>query len=600
MTEKEFFLRHSYAFRNFIARHYPLKNEIIIRFKDLFSDYQLKRNPNIDKAYLKSINLEFWDSSFLDKPFEPTNVSEFLNQGSSQIPFLDSNLMSNDLNAKTLENLLDKGYEFQYLALEAHHLNWTFELFEIIYTYLGGDYNSQKAFSYEFYDSTLIYKTLYEPFINDEIIIEVLTEKYDDELNTKNIRYFGFEQDDIKNYVNISLNYEDIPKIFHGLDFNSLGNWIDKKPEANQRFKGIISNSYSTKPVQADFVKLNNTPWGVIFFVSERIKEVLCQFKLPPHCFTPIECEWDTRTKKKYKLEQQFIYYAFIMDSKVFFKNLDFTASEFAIIKDNCDNYGYINDLIIDKKIKFKNYDEYISFYTTYKKSLKIICTKFVSNLDWDFIGFEYSFMFNEDVRKAIEKLKPIGLKFNPYEEYYKRKAINIHLLGAETKEHRKNNLEIINKLNNNSQYISKKIEEISTILENKVKYLENQPHLVEEYYNNKNDNQSISEIEAKIREKEIELNVVFPPKFRLKLLNNRIPKKMRKYYTSFQIEKFISIGSGSGGWQEYSPEAINAVAVADNGCGDYLGFILKENHDFFLDDTLILFDHETATLEEI
>ena len=52
--------------------------------------------------------------------------------------------------------------------------------------------------------------------------------------------------------------------------------------------------------------------------------------------------------------------------------------------------------------------------------------------------------------------------------------------------------------------------------------------------------------------------------------------------------------------WQQSRPETVRAIAVASNGIGDYLGFLLKEDSMTELDDTIVKFKHESGMMEPL
>ncbi|MDZ7876129.1 MAG: hypothetical protein U5L45_00585 [Saprospiraceae bacterium] len=74
-------------------------------------------------------------------PLENVAVSTFLEQGTSPVSYLDTEMMSGELTAENLSVLLDKGYVFTYLELKPHYVNWTFKLYDLLYkTRHGIDY----------------------------------------------------------------------------------------------------------------------------------------------------------------------------------------------------------------------------------------------------------------------------------------------------------------------------------------------------------------------------------------------------------------------------------------------------------------------------
>lgn len=50
-------------------------------------------------------------------------------------------------------------------------------------------------------------------------------------------------------------------------------------------------------------------------------------------------------------------------------------------------------------------------------------------------------------------------------------------------------------------------------------------------------------------------------------------------------------------GYEGSYPETYGAVAVASDGCGDYLALLLKRDSDCELDDELYVFEHDSGTI---
>jgi hypothetical protein len=620
MTPDIFFRRHSFTFRILIARFYPLNKELITVFKPCFDDYYLARNPNISEDFLIELaikKIDNWQYLNKDVPLESVSVYTFLEQGTSPVAYLDNKMMSDELTAENLAFLLDKGYVFKYLGLKPHHVKWTFELYNLLYkTKNGLDY----LLTIDNFGHYYVYKNLIEPYVNDALIQDILSKKYQAEISQNNLKYYHIQQGDIKEMIdvyvrNIEVLYwekksESNEKLENSTALNTVPFWEENgrwenltgTPPSELIIEGELTNNYSTTPVLADFVKIRNEKWAISLCFSERVKKVLEQFNLPPHRFTPIICTWDKRTQKKFKITESFVYYAFMMDSSELWRNLDYTASTFVTLQTPQYNQGFVNDFIVDKHLILKNYEEFKTQRGQIAHWLDIICTKYVSPQNWDVIGFDYVFLINEDVKNALEKLKPISMKFINEIDFKKQKALHFHLLGAETKEHRQRNFNIIQSIENQliEDNSKAKIDALKAQQQAKIDRLEANTEEVKNYYLAKNDSDIISEKESVIRAKEIELNALFPKAFREKLLTNKIPKTMRKHYEMLALEAIFSVGSGDDGWQIYSPEAINAVAIGANDCGDYIGFLLKENSDVQLDAQLVLFNHESATVEDI
>jgi hypothetical protein len=608
MTAKSFFLRHSFTFRCMVALHYPLSKALIDAFRPCFDGYYLAFNPHISDDVLKALAIEPRDKRYnsFEKYFGNVLVSTFLEQDKSPIPYLDDNLMSGDLDAKTLARLLNKGYSFKSWQLSLNCLRWTFDLYDLIY--LSKD--AMRDFNVYSLGNSYFYDTLFKPYLTDDLIKEVLTEKYQADINPINMKYYQIKQGDLQEMVSLFLLKQDIELLDEGKhqevgdQIDTLGKWdnLVVPSPTNTLIKGQLENNYSTLPLLPDFVKISPYNWGIRLGFSERVKNVLEQFVLPPHRFTPIACTWNERTQKRFNITETFTYYAFMMDSRCLWENLDYKTSSFIYLKDLHREQGFVNDFVQYNALTVNNFDDLIRQRKASKEWLKIVCTQFVSPQNWDAVGYDFTFLINEDIKKALQKLQPIAMQFVDVEEVFGHKALHFNLLGAEAEVHRQHNAKIIQNIENEPiKDIGKtKIEVLRQQQQAKVTYLEAHLDLVKTHYEALNDANSISEKEADVRAKEIELKAIFPRVFRNKLLKDKLPKTMKKYYEIYPLERIASVGSGEHGWQENSPEAINGVGIGNNGCGDYIGFLLEQNHYFQLDARLVFFSHETATVEDL
>lgn len=77
-------------------------------------------------------------------------------------------------------------------------------------------------------------------------------------------------------------------------------------------------------------------------------------------------------------------------------------------------------------------------------------------------------------------------------------------------------------------------------------------------------------------------------------------PNKLKLPDGSFilKLNDITPLGIEKDYWQDFTPSAIKAVGFASNGCGDYIGYILKEDSDIQLYSQWIMFNHESQTID--
>jgi hypothetical protein len=377
------------------------------------------------------------------------------------------------------------------------------------------------------------------------------------------MHYFRFIQNDIKKHI-VLRKYE--------ITLN------EKKS-----VQWIFVNEYSSKVLMPDilpFMQIDTS--GNLFAVSEKAKRVFDLFNLPSHSWTPIEVYWEDKIRKKYKLENPFQYYILFIDPLEYTNVIDIKKSIFTD-----------RESVIDG----------VSFNTAmYRDEPRIEVVKYVFNSNTDAIYLPYcNFAFNEDMKTAFEK---IGLEATDICNHYGFSVDvllnNVEIIEAEQLGHREANRKKIEMLTNDKTTICAvniELKKLSKIVEDRVARLLSLPEMVKSYYAKKNQ-ENCSSIEIAIRKKEIELNILFPKKYREHLLQNAMPKLFGEYFKALKLPEIVSLGTQKGYWQETTPEAVKSIGIANDGCGEYLGFILENDSDMQLNDTLYQFNHESGTIE--
>lgn len=99
------------------------------------------------------------------------------------------------------------------------------------------------------------------------------------------------------------------------------------------------------------------------------------------------------------------------------------------------------------------------------------------------------------------------------------------------------------------------------------------------------------------LRQKELDFDVLLPPDYVAGMRSGRLGLKYAVNGDLFDMMKASDIEQLKG-WDEKCPFAVKSVLFAENGLGDYLGFLLKEGSVFELDSTVYEFLHETGAIK--
>jgi hypothetical protein len=340
----------------------------------------------------------------------------------------------------------------------------------------------------------------------------------------------------------------------------------------------IFVNLFSSKPLMPDILPFMQAGYdGNVFAVSKRIKLVFDKFYLPSHTWTPIQVYHDDPVRKRYAIHTPSEYFILSMNPQNYLDIFDFEKSDYTM-----------RDKISDKV----SFEELLFSYGE-----RPIIKKFVLNANYDVIYLPYlNFVFNEDMKTAFEKCHLVATDIRNHYAYDIGAILNnIYMVGAEKEAHReKNRLTIAaidpNKIKRSAKEI--KIYKLIETEEAKRDRLLQLPNLVKEYYE-KQPAKTYTERELAIRKKEIELNIIFPKKFRKKLVLNKQTQKYDEFFNAIPLEEMVSLGTPPFDRQEYNPYAVKAIGIATDGCLCFYGFILKKTSDIELDDKLYKFETE-------
>ncbi|MCE3281998.1 MAG: hypothetical protein K0Q66_735 [Chitinophagaceae bacterium] len=303
--------------------------------------------------------------------------------------------------------------------------------------------------------------------------------------------------------------------------------------------------------------------------VSENVRSILEQFKLPPHVYHPV-------TLRLKKLKTSTKYFILQVEYDTLVKDLDFSNQEYdyrfreftkrgyGVVKQKISSYNQFEaaGTAIEKK-----YPDLYMGVTIYPK-----CFCLTTDADMYSYSAQGSIIVNQYVKDALEKYFPGQMKFS-----------SAQLLNIRIKQ---------------ELYDAKAQQEINSKRTSQLSYTESQE---DKYYYAKAERLEREEPvvtegmleDDKFRKKEIELNVVFPRIFK----NNYLRKALDlEGYELLPISRFYR-------QDEYAaryPETYKSVAIAENGGGDTINLLLERDDDFRLQNRLFEFLHETGEYVEV
>jgi hypothetical protein len=408
------------------------------------------------------------------------------------------------------------------------------------------------------HNQKVIYENVFIPILQNSSIDEIFSAKFD-----YSQRYYFFEP---------------IHQDIHGLtpEFQIEGtNPFNDFRDGRQPFEIVQKLTLVNGSLQEGPDRLYEVPRFSSFshyttlLVSENVKQVLEQYKLPHHKYHEV-----TLVPKKIKTNTKF--YILQVDFDTLNKDLVYENNLFQYSFKDFKNRGYG---IVEEKIR--NHSELMTVEDQLEKKhspmgygVTIKPNEF--NLKTDFDLYSYSvhgkIIINQFLKDALEKNFPNQICF--------RSAQLLNIKIDKTSYESKKNLSINTKLS--SRLTCKESTEVKFYFA-KAQRLETSDASFDVSLTH-ND---------KFSKKEIELNVLFPENFKRNYLNKRLKISG---YTLLPISKFYSQCE----FADRYPETYKSVAIAENGVGDTINLILEKESDYKLQNRLFEFLHETAEYEEI
>ncbi|MEJ1241049.1 hypothetical protein WBG78_23075 [Chryseolinea sp. T2] len=315
--------------------------------------------------------------------------------------------------------------------------------------------------------------------------------------------------------------------------------------------------------------RLSATSYYTTLLVSESVRSVLEQFKLPGHVYHAVNL-------KMKKLTTPTKYFILQIEHDRLVKDLRFSGQEYFYSLKSLKVRGFG---VFDGKIS--NYEEYLQAKDSIAdkhKGLHFGVTVYPNKFELvsDFDLYSYSvhgkFIVNQYVKDALEKYLPNQMAFNSAQ------LLNIKI--------------------DQEEYNRKSARTFSTKLSSKLTYQESSE---DKYYFAKAErleksdpvfDKSVHQGNDEFSEKEIELNVIFPKMFK----DSYVRKSLEtKNFRLLPIPKFYIQNEYSARY----PETFKSVVIAENGIGDSLNLILERDSDYKLQNRIFEFFHETGEYDE-
>lgn len=303
-----------------------------------------------------------------------------------------------------------------------------------------------------------------------------------------------------------------------------------------------------------------------VLLVSENIKRILERFKISTHKFIPV-------TLKPKKIKTELEYYIFQIDYESFLKQADFSTLHFRQFKKK-DWFGKYQKETMEKGA-IENFETISKLSDKLKKRgfqySKFIPFEYKVDTEDDIFTIEGNIIVNEYVVQAIEAALPNQVQFESAQLF------NIKVPQAKYDA----------KLNSDEkQAIS--LKDSKTTLSKELKYyFEKAKRLEQETMKRK-----LSIPADEFQDIQRKFNVILPESFKRKYRQHDIDTEE---YDFLPISEFYVQNE----YASRSPKTYKSLIVAENGCGDFLGLILKKENDFELKQELYEFNHETGEVEK-
>lgn len=407
------------------------------------------------------------------------------------------------------------------------------------------------------HNQKVIYEKVFLPIINERSLEKIFEDKFD-----YSQRYYFFEP--VKNDIHgltPEFQIKD-PRIFNE-------HREKKEPFAINSLITLVNGSLQEGPNRLyEVPRFTNFSGCTSLLISENVKKVLEQYKLPEHLFHEIDL-----VPKKIKTDTKFYVLQLAHDTlnkDLIYENNSFYFSLYKYI-DEKGAFGVVEEEIKNASDRNAARERIAKLYD--RRNALIQPDTYRLNSDFDLYSYSHSdIIINQYLKEALEKNFPGQILF--------RSAQLLNIKIDQTK------------------YDDKKNRETATEPSSRLLYNESEDYKFFFAKRNRLENfdppVTILEDKAdKFTKKESALNVLFTSTFKENFLNKKI--KVRGF-KMLAVSNFYTQNE----WADRHPETYKSVVIAENGIGDSINLILEKDSDQMLQNRLFVFFHETGDYKAI
>lgn len=597
MEFKTFLTDHWNIFSDHLCEFHPLDEEFIAKYEYQLCWSDISKNQTLDwdfafiKKYENRLKWHFlvknpaicWDKNMF------TTFKKRIDNDYWYSLFQNKNLVLTD----EIMEKLKKGHKIR--RLSSRNLHLTKEL--------------KAKYSDCFYEDTMEETSVSELSKADKALIKNIDKSFADEdfYNNQKWFYFGYiakelEKVDYKKLFEEKYDFSQRYFIMTGLkhDTHGFAPHYAYKPHNPFDYVAYMTN-YDLFTPEKKIVLQEHSKEGPArlhetlpeyalqsvfptMIVSEGVKTVLESFKLTKSLFHEVEVKL-TGIKSDSK------FYVFHVDEDTLAKDLDFEKLSFKYrtMKGTRLNPEYSKFEDINKEIK--SYEEYKQVFSEIVEEMdEKIKSKYMRDsvdrlqftpetriLKSDYDVFSHTsfgrryIIVNEHVKNKLEKYFPGEVKFSSAQNL--KIKIDQDVYETKDKIHKSEILEV-------TKVSFKKLSK-TQFYEDKMERLKNNPVIVPD----------VELDETPFKETEKRLNVLFDNSFKKSFTK----KKDYGRYELMELKEFETYNE----YADTNPESYKAVIVAQNGFGDYLGFLLEKESDYKLGKHLYEFFHEIGSVKK-